>query len=58
MVVKANGYGHSAVPMLGCLHHGAQWLGVAIVEEGINLDKLGITAPILILGAPQLAIRW
>ena len=53
VVVKANGYGHGAVPMAkAALHHGAQWLGVAIVEEGINLRQAGITAPILILGAP------
>jgi alanine racemase len=53
VVVKANGYGHGAVPVAkAALHYGAQWLGVAIVEEGINLRQAGITAPILILGAP------
>jgi alanine racemase len=52
VVVKANGYGHGAVPVAkAALHHGAEWLGVAIVEEGINLRQAGITAPILILGA-------
>ena len=53
MVVKANGYGHGAVPVAkAALHSGAQWLGVAIVEEGINLRQAGIKAPILILGVP------
>jgi len=56
VVVKANGYGHGAVPVAqAALHHGAQWLGVAIVEEGINLREAGITAPVLILGAPP---KW
>ncbi|NLJ69206.1 MAG: alanine racemase [Firmicutes bacterium] len=53
VVVKANGYGHGAVPAAkAALHSGAQWLGVAIVEEGINLRQAGIKAPILILGVP------
>ena len=56
VVVKANGYGFGAVPVAkAALHHGAQWLGVAIVEEGINLRQAGITAPILILGVPP---KW
>ena len=55
VVVKANGYGHGAVPVAkAALHSGAQWLGVAIVEEGINLRQAGIEAPILILGVPPI----
>jgi len=56
VVVKANGYGHGAVPVAkAALHSGAEWLGVAIVEEGINLRQAGIEAPILILGVPP---KW
>ena len=35
-VVKANGYGHRAVPVArAALEAGATWLGVALVEEGL-----------------------
>jgi len=51
-VVKANAYGHGAVEVARTvLEEGASFLGVAIVEEGIELRQAGITAPILILGA-------
>ncbi|HMG25815.1 MAG TPA: alanine racemase, partial [Acidimicrobiia bacterium] len=37
-VVKADGYGHGAVPVArAALDAGAQWLGVALVEEGAEL---------------------
>lgn len=50
-VVKANGYGHGAGPVAhSALAAGAQSLGVAFVEEGIQLRGLGISAPILVLG--------
>lgn len=50
-VVKANGYGHGAVPVAqAALAAGAGWLGVAVVEEGIQLRQAGIAAPILVLG--------
>src|SRR5687767_4227242 len=49
-VVKANGYGHGAVPVAGAaLEAGAAWLGVALVEEGVRLRDAGIEAPILVL---------
>ena len=49
-VVKANGYGHGAVPVAGAaLEAGATWLGVALVEEGVRLRDAGIAAPILVL---------
>jgi len=48
-VVKANGYGHGAVQIARtCLENGASWLGVATVEEGIELRDAGINAPILV----------
>ena len=49
-VVKANAYGHGAVE---CAHRltreGADWFGVALPEEGIELRESGITQPILCL---------
>lgn len=49
-VVKANGYGHRAVPVArAALEGGATWLGVALVEEGQALRDAGIDAPILVL---------
>lgn len=51
-VVKADAYGHGAVAIARtALHHGASWLGVATIPEGIELREAGIDAPILILGA-------
>ncbi|MFB3818764.1 MAG: alanine racemase [Candidatus Methylomirabilales bacterium] len=50
-VVKADAYGHGAVPVARtALGAGATWLGVAIPEEGAALRQAGITAPILVLG--------
>ena len=54
-VVKANGYGHGAVPVArAALEGGATWLGVALVEEGVELRDAGIEAPILVLSEPPL----
>ncbi len=53
-VVKADGYGHGAVPVaLAVLHAGATWLGVALVEEGVTLRDSGIEAPVLVLSEPS-----
>lgn len=50
-VVKANAYGHGAVPVArAALASGASHLAVAIVEEGAELREAGINAPILVLG--------
>ena len=50
-VVKANAYGHGAVECSKALETaGADWFGVAIVEEGIELRNAGISKPILCLG--------
>lgn len=51
-VVKANGYGHGAVEISRiALENGTDRLAVARVEEGIELRKASINAPILILSA-------
>lgn len=52
-VVKADAYGHGAVEVAKALQElGASLLGVAIVEEGIELRKAGIALPVLMLGGP------
>jgi alanine racemase len=49
-VVKANGYGHGAVQVArAAIDAGATWMGVALVEEGLELRGAGIEAPILVL---------
>ncbi|QXC60350.1 alanine racemase [Aquihabitans sp. G128] len=49
-VVKADGYGHGAVPVASAaLAGGADLLGVALVAEGAELRDAGSAAPILVL---------
>lgn len=50
-VVKANAYGHGLVAAAKVfLQAGADRLGVAFLEEGIELREAGIEHPILVLG--------
>jgi alanine racemase len=50
-VVKAQAYGHGAVPVARHLAGlGVNMFGVALVEEGRDLRDAGITAPILVMG--------
>jgi len=50
-VVKADAYGHGASQVAPALAAaGADLFGVALVEEGVALRKLGIEQPILVLG--------
>jgi alanine racemase len=52
-VVKADGYGHGAVPVArAALEAGATWLGVVLVEEGVALREAGIDAPVLVMMEP------
>lgn len=47
-VVKADGYGHGAVPVAeAALRAGASWLGVCTIDEALELRDAGITAPVL-----------
>jgi alanine racemase len=49
-VVKANAYGHGAVPVARALARaGADWFGVTCSSEGIELREGGIRKPILLL---------
>ena len=48
-VVKADAYGHGAVPVsLAALEAGADSLAVVTAEEGAELRRAGVTAPILV----------
>lgn len=50
-VVKANAYGHGALPVAKRLETlGAEYLAVACLDEAVALREGGVTAPILILG--------
>jgi len=50
-VVKADAYGHGAIPISLRLEKlGVEYLGVAISEEGVELRKGGVKSPILVLG--------
>ena len=50
-VIKADAYGHGAVAVANCLAGcGADWFGVASVEEALELRAAGITQPLLLLG--------
>lgn len=50
-VIKADGYGHGAVPIARVLNAYVKVYGVAIIEEAVELRKAGILKPIMILGA-------
>ncbi len=50
-VMKSNAYGHGAPPVAKRLQEaGADYFGVAFLDEAIELRQCGITKPILILG--------
>ena len=50
-VLKANAYGHGLVRVAQLYEElKADYLGVAVVEEGILLREMGIKIPILVLG--------
>ncbi|MDX1468212.1 MAG: alanine racemase [Acidimicrobiia bacterium] len=63
-VVKADGYGHGDVPVANAaVDAGAEWLAVALVEEGARLREAGVEAPIILLSQPSPEsipdiIRW
>nr|WP_122013472.1 alanine racemase [Maliibacterium massiliense] len=52
-VIKADAYGHGMLPVArAVLSAGASFLGLATVDEALQLRAEGIDAPLLILGAP------
>ncbi len=51
-VVKADGYGHGAVPAARAAQRGgAAWLAVATAGEAAALRAAGIDGPLLVMGA-------
>jgi alanine racemase len=50
IIVKANAYGHGLAEVAKHLSPQADYVGVAVLEEGIFLRELGVTAPIIVLG--------
>jgi len=63
-VVKANAYGHGAVPVARiALEAGARRLAVHRAIEGVELRQAGIEAPILIMGytppsGVEMIVKW
>ena len=52
VAVKANAYGHGDIAVsLACEDAGADFLGVAMIEEGIHLRESAVDLPILVFGA-------
>jgi alanine racemase len=49
-VVKADAYGHGAVPCARALERKVWGFAVSLVEEGVELRRGGIEAPIVVLG--------
>lgn len=50
-VIKANGYGHGALAVAqAATEAGAEWCGVARIEEALNLRADGIQSDIMVLG--------
>ena len=53
--VASDAYGHGAVRCEMALNSGADYLGVATVDEAIELREALINAPVLVLSEPPLA---
>lgn len=54
-VIKADAYGHGALPVAKAIYEEADWFAVSNMEEALELRQCGIEKPILTLGytAPQ-----
>jgi alanine racemase len=50
VVLKANAYGHGVDGVAPFIAPFADYIGVALAEEGIHIRKLGIKTPILVMG--------
>ncbi|MBV9495476.1 MAG: alanine racemase, partial [Acidobacteria bacterium] len=58
-VLKADGYGHGALPLARACEDKVAMIATALLEEALVLRRGGIQAPILVLGpltAPQIRI--
>ncbi|MEM7480371.1 MAG: alanine racemase [Acidobacteriota bacterium] len=53
-VLKADAYGHGAARVGQLLEaQGVEWIAVALLEEGAELRRAGVSCPILVLGTAQ-----
>ena len=50
IVLKANAYGHGLTEVAKYLDPQVDYIGVAVLEEGILLREIGVQTPILVLG--------
>lgn len=50
LLVKANAYGHGAVPIATFLQDRVDYFGVATLGEAVELKKAGIIKPVMIMG--------
>ncbi len=53
-VLKANAYGHGVDGVAVFIAPFADYIGVALVEEGVHLRELGVDKPILVMGGTLL----
>ncbi len=49
-IIKADAYGHGAIPIARLLQEKSAFFGVSSIGEALELRKAGLTIPILILG--------
>ena len=56
-VVKADGYGHGAVPVAEAAEPYVDGFGTATAEEALQLRRQGIRKPVLVLG-PVFESAW
>ena len=50
VVLKANAYGHGVDGVAPFIAPFADYIGVALAEEGIHLRRLGVRTPVLVMG--------
>src|ERR1041385_3669009 len=50
-MIKANAYGHGIEGVAPFIEPYVDYIGVALLEEGINLRGLGLEKPVLVAGA-------
>ncbi|MFN8220550.1 MAG: alanine racemase [Fimbriimonadales bacterium] len=57
LVAKADAYGHGLCPVsVFAVRHGADWVAVATVQEGVDLREAGLDAPVIVI-SPILPIE-
>ena len=54
-IIKADAYGHGAVPVAKLLQDQCRFFGVSSITEALELRRAGMTIPILVLGYTPIA---